>query len=277
VEAPPNGALSLILYSLLNNTMRILLLGDVVGEPGRRLLERFVPELRRELNIDFIVVNGENAAHGNGITENIARHWFDCLGIDAITTGNHAFDVKGISAYFQQEPRLIRPANWPPNSPGNGYLKVHTGTSEEIIIINLIGRAGMSTLADCPFRVVDAVLAKERADVLLVDMHAEATSEKQAMGWHLDGRVTAVFGTHSHVPTLDDKVLPNGTAFVTDIGMVGPYKGVIGMDKDCSLSRFLKIKGDKWKVAEADLQLHGFLLVTQGRKAIHSERIIRKM
>ncbi|MCL1907873.1 MAG: TIGR00282 family metallophosphoesterase [Holophagaceae bacterium] len=257
--------------------MKILFLGDVVGEPGRKLLEKFLPELRRELSVDFVIINGENAAHGHGINENIARHCLDNLGIDAITTGNHAFGVKGISTYFQQEPRLIRPANWPPDSPGNGYLKVHTTTNEEVLIINLIGRIGMQGLADCPFRIADAVLAKERADVFLVDMHAEATSEKQAMGWYLDGRVSAVVGTHTHVPTLDEKILPNGTAFVTDIGMVGGYKGVIGMDAESSLSRFLKVKAEKWKVAEDDLQLHGVFLETRGRKAIRFERIIKKM
>ncbi|MDR0499439.1 MAG: YmdB family metallophosphoesterase, partial [Holophagales bacterium] len=181
------------------------MLGDVVGEPGRRLLETFLPELRRELSVDFVVVNGENAAHGHGITENIARHWLETLGVNVITTGNHAFDVKGISTYFQQEFRLIRPANWPPNTPGNGYIKIHTATNEEILIINLIGRVGMTTPADCPFRAADAILAKERADAALVDIHAEATSEKQAMGWYLDGRVSAVLGTHTHVPTLDER------------------------------------------------------------------------
>ena len=253
------------------------MLGDVVGQPGRKLLETFLPGLRSDLCIDFIVVNGENASHGNGITENIAKHWLDVLGVDVITTGNHAFDAKDASTYFQKEPRLLRPANWPPNTPGNGYAKVHTATNEEILIINLIGRIGMNTPADCPFRAADAILARERADVLLIDMHAEATSERQAMGWYLDGRVSAVLGTHTHVPTLDNKILPNGTAFVTDIGMVGAYESVIGMDRHSSLSRFLKVKGEKWKVAENDLQLHGVLIETQGRKAIRFERIIRKM
>jgi metallophosphoesterase (TIGR00282 family) len=257
--------------------MRILALGDVVGEPGRRLLETFLPGLRRELSIDFVIVNGENAAHGKGITEKIASHWLEELGVDVITTGNHALDVKGVSAFFQQQPRILRPANWPSRTPGNGYIKVHTPTHEEILIINLIGRVGMSTLADCPFGAADAILAKERADVTIVDMHAEATSERQAMGWYLDGRVAAVLGTHTHVPTLDLRILPSGTAFVTDIGMVGAYESVIGMDIQSSLSRFLKVKGDKWKVAEKDLQLHGVLLETQGRKAIRSERVIKKL
>ena len=256
--------------------MRILILGDVVGEPGRRLVEAHVPVLRRELALDFVVVNGENAAHGNGITERIAREWLDELGVDVITTGNHAFDVKEIGSFFQKEPRLLRPANYPPGTPGNGHVKLHTPEGLEILVINLMGRVHMP-ICDDPFRCADAVLAKERADLVLVDMHAEATSEAQAMGWYLDGRVAAVAGTHTHVPTLDAKVLPGGTAYVTDIGMVGPYDGVIGMKKDNSLSRFLKAKGDRFEVAEGDLQLHGVLVLTEGRKAVSIQRILKQL
>ena len=256
--------------------MRILFLGDVVGEPGRRLMEAHVPALRRELALDFLVVNGENAAHGHGITDRIAQQWFDELGVDVITTGNHAFDVKEIGLYFQKEPRLIRPANYPPGTPGAGYVKLHTPGGQEVLVINLMGRVHMP-ICDDPFRCVDAILAKERADLVLVDMHAEATSEAQAMGWHLEGRVAAVVGTHTHVPTLDAKVLPGGTAYVTDIGMTGPYLGVIGMKRESSLSRFLKAKGDRYEVAEGDLQLHGVLVVTEGRKAVSIERILRTL
>jgi metallophosphoesterase (TIGR00282 family) len=257
--------------------MRIMMLGDVVGEPGRTLLEAFLPELRRDLSLDFVIVNGENAAHGHGITEKIAKCWLDTFGVGVITTGNHAFGVKGASKLFQGEPRLIRPANWPLDTPGNGYAKIHTATNEEILVINLIGRVGMATPADCPFRAADSILAKERADVVIVDMHAEATSERQAMGWHLDGRVSAVVGTHTHVPTLDAKILPAGTAFVTDVGMVGAYEGVIGMDRHSSLSRFLKVKEHDWKMAENDLQLHGVFIETKGKGAVRIDRVVRKM
>lgn len=256
--------------------MRILVLGDVVGEPGRRLLEAHLPALRREFSIDFVVVNGENAAHGHGITERIAREWLDELGIDVITTGNHAFDVKDIASTFQREPRLLRPINHPPNTPGNGYVKLHTRAGGEVLVVNLMGRVNMP-LCDDPFRAMDALLAKERADLVLVDMHAEATSEAQAMGWHLDGRVAAVLGTHTHVPTLDTRILPGGTAYVTDIGMTGPYSGVIGMTKESSLSRFLRVKGDRWEVASGDLQLHAVLVTTEGRKALSIERILRTL
>jgi hypothetical protein len=193
-----------------------------------------------------------------------------------ITTGNHAFDVKEIGSFFQKEPRLLRPANFPPGTPGGGYVKLHTPGGQEVLVINLMGRVHMP-ICDDPFRCADAVLAKERADLVIVDMHAEATSEAQAMGWYLDGRVTAVLGTHTHVPTLDAKVLPGGTAYVTDIGMVGPYDGVIGMKKENSLSRFLKAKGDRFDVAEGDLQLHGILVVTEGRKAVSIQRILKTL
>jgi metallophosphoesterase (TIGR00282 family) len=256
--------------------MRILILGDVVGEPGRRLVEAHVPALRRELALDFVVVNGENAAHGNGITERIAREWLDQYGVDVITTGNHAFDVKDSVALFQKEPRLLRPANYPPGTPGAGHVKLHTPGGLEVLVINLMGRVHMP-VCDDPFRCADALLARERADLVLVDMHAEATSEAQAMGWYLDGRVAAVAGTHTHVPTLDAKVLPGGTAYVTDIGMVGPYEGVIGMKKENSLSRFLKAKGDRFEVAEGDLQLHGVLVVTEGRRALSIQRILKTL
>ncbi len=256
--------------------MRILVLGDVVGEPGRRLVGTFLPELRRELRVDFVIINGENAAHGHGITERIARQWLDELGVDVITTGNHAFDVKEIVPYFQKEPRLLRPANYPPGTPGNGYVKLHTPSGLEVLVINLMGRVHMPPCDD-PFRCADAILAKERADLVIVDLHAEATSEAQAMGYYLEGRTAAVLGSHTHVPTLDAKLLPGGTAYVTDIGMVGPYDGVIGMKKEASLSRFLKAKGDRFEVSEGDLQLHGVLVVTEGKKAVSIERVLRKL
>jgi len=256
--------------------MRILVTGDVVGEPGRRLLEEHLPTLKRELSLDFIIVNGENAAHGHGITEHIAKGWFDNLGVDVITTGNHAFDVKDIGSYFQREPRLLRPANYPPGTPGSGFVKLHTPSGLEVLVMNLMGRVQMP-LCDCPFRTADAILAKERADLVLVDFHAEATSEAQALGWHLNGRAAAVVGSHTHVPTLDAKVLGGGTAYVTDIGMVGPYESVIGMKVEASLSRFLKAKGDRFEVAERDLQFHAMLIETEGKKATRIERVIRTL
>lgn len=256
--------------------MKILMLGDVVGEPGRRLLEAHLPELRRTHAVDFVVINGENAAHGHGITERIAREWLDTLGVDVITTGNHAFDQKGVEACFRGEPRLLRPLNFPTGTPGQGFVKLHTRDGAEVMVVNLMGRVHMPLCED-PFRTMDALLMKERADLVLVDMHAEATSEAQAMGHHLAGRVAAVVGTHTHVPTLDAKLLPGGTAYVTDIGMTGPYDGVIGMKKEASLSRFLSPLKAKYEVAEGDLQLHAVLVTTEGRKAVGVERLERRL
>ena len=256
--------------------MRILVLGDVVGEPGCKLVETYVPQLRSELALDFIVVNGENAAHGKGITSGIAKRWFDELGVNVITTGNHAFDVKGIASYFNTEPRIIRPANYPLGTPGNGYVRLHTAHGLEILVVNLMGRIFMP-MCDDPFRCADAILAKERADLIIIDMHAEATSEAQAIGWYLDGRVAAVLGTHTHVPTLDAKILTGGTAYVTDIGMVGPYGSVIGVKKENSLSRFLKARGERFEVAESDLQLHGILMVTEGSSVVSIQRILKTL
>lgn len=256
--------------------MRILVLGDVVGEPGRRLMEAHLPSIRREHQVEFVIVNGENAAHGHGITERIAQDWFDNLGVDVITTGNHAFDVKDIAAYFQREPRLLRPLNYPPGTPGQGFVKLHTPGGAEVMVVNLMGRVHMPPCDD-PFRAADSILQKERADLVIVDMHAEATSEGQAMGHHLDGRVAAVVGSHTHVPTLDAKVLPGGTAYVTDIGMTGPYDGVIGMKKEASLSRFLGPLKAKFEVSSGDLQLHAVLIATEGKRAVSIERIQRSL
>ena len=239
-------------------------------------METHLPALRRELSVDFVIVNGENAAHGHGITSRIAESWLAEYGVDVITTGNHAFDVKDITTLFQKESRLLRPANYPPGTPGCGHVKLHTNSGQEILVINLLGRVHMGPCDD-PFRAADGILAKERADLVVVDMHAEATSEAQAMGWHLDGRAAAVLGSHTHVPTLDTKILPGGTAYVTDIGMVGPYEGVIGMKKEASLSRFLKVKADKFEVAERDLQLHAVLVATEGRRAVNIERVLRTL
>ena len=239
-------------------------------------MEAHLPSLRRELGVDFVMVNGENAAHGHGITEAIARQWFNDLGVDVITSGNHAFDVKGIESYLRQEPRLLRPANHPPATPGEGFVRLHTKSGEEILVINLMGRVHMPPCDD-PFRCVDGILQKERADLVLVDMHAEATSEAQAMGWHLDGRAAAVVGSHTHVPTLDAKLLPGGTAYVTDIGMTGPYEGVIGMKKEASLARFLGPLRAKYEVASGDLQLHAVLITTEGKKATGIERVVRTL
>lgn len=217
--------------------MRILFIGDVVARPGRRAVTTHLLDLRQKHEIDAVILNAENVAGGFSITPPIARELFDA-GVDLMTSGNHIFDKKEVVPYIRKEPRLIRPANYPPGTPGNGVFEGRIG-GRNVAVINLLGRVFMPPVDD-PFRAVDQCL--ERLDpetkIRIVDMHCEATSEKYAMGWHLDGRASLVVGTHTHVPTADERILSNGTAYVTDIGMTGSYDGVIGMDKRDVLERF---------------------------------------
>lgn len=224
--------------------MRILFVGDIFGRAGRDILHKRLPELVRARAIDLTIVNGENAAAGFGITPQIAEDFFE-LGVDVVTTGNHVWDKKEIFEYMaaangdaRNARRLLRPANYPSPSPGTGFYEGKTRKGVGYAVINLQGRVFMVDNDD-PFRTADELLRKTHAKVIFVDMHAEATSEKVAMGWYLDGRVTAVVGTHTHVPTADERVLPKGTAFVTDVGMTGPYDSVIGVEKEQVLQRFL--------------------------------------
>ncbi len=252
-----------------------MMIGDVFGEPGRRLLDQHIQQLRKEYDLDFIVVNGENAAHGRGIHSSIANHWLTDLAIDVITTGNHAFDVKGIESFYDQEPRLLRPLNLELPKAGHGYWKGSVN-GVSFLVVNIMGQVHMPICSD-PFRAIDLLLSEVSADVTIVDMHADATSESQAMGWHCDGRVTAVLGTHTHVPTLDLKILPSGTAYVTDIGMTGPYGGVIGMDRETSLQRFYTGKRASMAVAQDQLELHAVIVSCNGQQTQHVQRICRTL
>jgi metallophosphoesterase (TIGR00282 family) len=238
--------------------MRILFIGDIVGSPGRDILTKHLAEIVARERADLVIINGENSAAGFGITPKIAEELF-ALGPDVITGGNHSWDKKEIQEYIPNEPRLLRPANFP-KSPGRG---LYVGTSRggvRFAVLNLQGRVFMAPL-DCPFRTADAELAKIPPDVkvIFVDMHAEATSEKQAMGWYLDGRVSVVVGTHTHVATADERVLPNGTAFITDVGMTGPHESVIGMDRGAMVKRFLDSMPTKFEVAIGDVRINGIL------------------
>ncbi len=217
--------------------MKILCIGDVVGGPGRRLFKAIVPGLRREASLDVVVVNAENAAGGKGITAEIARELFDA-GADVITLGDHVWDQKDTPALVAQERRIVRPANLPAGCPGRGWTTVSTQLGE-VTVVSLIGRTFMSP-ADCPFAAVDALLAGPlpRDGIVLCDFHAEATSEKICMGWHLDGRISALFGTHTHVQTSDAKVLPKGTGYITDLGMTGPVESVIGREIEPVMKKF---------------------------------------
>lgn len=213
--------------------MRILFIGDIVGKPGRRAVQVLLPGLRRQYTIDLVVANGENAAGGFGITPDTAEELFES-GVDVITTGGHVWDKKEVEPYLEKEGRVLRPLNYPPGVPGQGYYPMGNVT-----VVNLMGRVFIGTL-DCPFRTMDTLLsALPGSSMIVVDFHAEATSEKEALGWYLDGRVSAVVGTHTHVPTADPRILPKGTAYVTDLGMVGPLHSVIGNDPEDVLARFL--------------------------------------
>lgn len=238
--------------------MRILFIGDIVGSPGREMVSKHLSEIVARECVDLVIINGENSAAGFGITPKIADELF-ALGADVITGGNHSWDRKEILEFIPNEPRLLRPANFP-KSPGRG---LYVGTSRggvRYAVLNLQGRVFMTQL-DCPFRTADAELARIPPDVtiIFVDIHAEATSEKQAMGWYLDGRVSVVVGTHTHVATADERVLPNGTAFITDVGMTGPHESVIGMDRASMVKRFLDSMPVKFEVAIGDARINGIL------------------
>jgi metallophosphoesterase (TIGR00282 family) len=245
--------------------MLIFFIGDIVGAPGRRAVEELLPKVVDHYFIDLVVANGENAAGGIGITPQVAEQLLN-NGIDLLTSGNHIWKHKEILPYLDDTDRLLRPANYPPDTPGRGYTLIETAAGEKAAIINLEGRVFMNPL-ECPFRTVDYILAALPPDikVTLVDMHAEATSEKLAMGWHLDGRVSAVIGTHTHVQTADERILPGGTGYITDAGMTGPVNSVIGMKKEVILERFLSQRPQPFKVATQDIQMQGVLIKVDDR------------
>jgi len=239
--------------------MRLLFVGDVVGRPGRDALEALLPRIRDEREVDFVVVNGENAAGGLGITEKIARAFLG-LGVDVITLGNHAYAQSDVFPFLDTSDRIVRPANYPVGSPGRGHT-VFERDGRRLGVINVSGSVFLDA-SRSPFPAVDAAIAdlRGKSDWVLVDMHAEATSEKVAMGWHLDGRVTACVGTHTHVPTADARVLPGGTAYITDVGMTGPHGGVIGVKREQALQRFRTLVPVRFQTAEEDPQLNAVLI-----------------
>jgi metallophosphoesterase (TIGR00282 family) len=239
--------------------VKLLFVGDVVAGIGRRTLAALLPALRDEHQPDFVVVNGENAAGGVGITPKTAQELLD-LGVDAITLGNHAYRHRDVYEYLDRESRIIRPANFPKGSPGRGHTVVESNGTR-LGVINLSGQLYLEAVRS-PFAEADALLAELRdsADVVLVDMHAEATSEKVAMGWYLDGRVLAVVGTHTHVPTADARVLPSGTAYVTDVGMTGPRGGVIGVKKEAAIERFLTLTQVRFETSQDDPWVNAVLV-----------------
>jgi metallophosphoesterase (TIGR00282 family) len=239
--------------------VKLLFVGDVVGGLGRRTLASLLPGLRERHEPDWIVVNGENSAGGVGITEKTAREILD-LGADAITLGNHAYRHRDVYGFLDREERIVRPANYPTGSPGRGHTVVERD-GKRLGVMNLSGQLFVEA-ARSPFSEADAILAdlRGKADHVLLDMHAEATSEKVALGWYLDGRVTACVGTHTHVPTSDGRVLPGGTAYITDVGMTGPRGGVIGVKRELAIERFLTLTQVKFETSEEDPWLNGVLI-----------------
>jgi metallophosphoesterase (TIGR00282 family) len=240
--------------------MRILFIGDIVGEPGRQAMRELLPKIVKREKIDFVVANGENTAGGSGITPMIVDELLG-YGVDVITSGDHIWKRKEILDRIAEDARILRPANYPRETPGFGATVIASKSGIEVGVINLIGRVFMQAV-ECPFKTVRAEVdkMKKKTRIIVVDMHAEATSEKVALGWFLDGEVSAIIGTHTHIQTADEKILPKGTAFLTDAGMTGPYDSVIGRKKEQILNRFITQMPTKFEMAEGDIQLHGAII-----------------
>ncbi|MCY8499443.1 2',3'-cyclic-nucleotide 2'-phosphodiesterase [Bacillus atrophaeus] len=255
--------------------MRILFIGDVVGSPGRDMVKEYVPKLKTKYKPHFTIINGENAAHGKGLTEKI-YHSLMQAGADAITMGNHTWDKKEIFDFIDDVPHLVRPANFPEGTPGKGITYVKAN-GKELAVINLQGRTFLPPLDD-PFQKADELIAEaaKRTPYIFIDFHAEATSEKLAIGWYTDGRASAVVGTHTHVQTADNRILPKGTAYITDVGMTGPYDGILGMDRETIIKRFKTNLPVRFSVAEGKTTLSGVVIDIddQTKKAIKIERIL---
>ncbi len=240
--------------------MHILFIGDVVGKPGREAVAALVPELRRKRGVEFVVANGENSAHGAGLTISTV-HELLAAGVDVITSGDHTWDQRGFEAEVDRLPQFIRPLNFSPSAPGRGSTVVNVNGKLPVGVLNIIGRVYMPN-NDCPFRAADNEVAKLRrqTNIIIVDFHGEATSEKIAMGRYLDGKVSAVLGTHTHVQTSDDQILPGGTAYISDAGMTGPHDSVLGRDVQAVIRRFLTQMPQKLEVATGKVELCGVLL-----------------
>lgn len=240
--------------------MKIFFIGDIMGSPGRKAISALLHKVVDKYSIDLVVANCENASGGIGITPEVAEQLFQ-MGIDVMTSGNHIWKHKEIQPYLEANDRLLRPANYPAGTPGRGLTIIETAAGESAAVLNLEGRIFMNPL-DCPFRRADQELSSlpPHVKVILVDMHAEATSEKLALGWYLDGRVSAVIGTHTHVQTADERILPGGVGYLTDAGMTGPGDGIIGMERQVIIERFLSQLPQKFKVAGQNIQLQGVVI-----------------
>ncbi|HLR80172.1 MAG TPA: TIGR00282 family metallophosphoesterase [Bacillota bacterium] len=254
--------------------MKILFIGDVVGSPGRDMVQTYLPKLKEKYRPNMTIINGENAAAGKGITQKIYKQFLE-WGAHVITMGNHTWDKKEIFEFIDDTSNMIRPANFPEGTPGKGIVFININGAE-VAVINAQGRTFLPAIDD-PFRKMDALIeqAKKRTNIIFVDFHAEATSEKQAMGWHLDGKVSAVVGTHTHTQTADERILPNGTAYITDVGMTGPYDAIIGMERETVMKKFMTSLPVRFEIdKKGRTQLNG-LLVTIDKKTGNAFKIER--
>jgi metallophosphoesterase (TIGR00282 family) len=260
-------------------TIKILVIGDTVGKPGREACKRLIPKLKDEHGIDFVVVNGENLASGSSITRDTVNEVFSS-GADVITSGDHIFRKKEAAALAEENPCILRPLNYPKGVPGHGFVVATAPSGVKVAVVNLLGRVFLQTV-DCPFQTIETALKtiKSQAKVVLVDFHAEATSEKVAMGWFLDGQVSAVYGTHTHIQTSDETILPKGTAYMTELGMSGPYRSVIGRDIEQVLYRFRTQLPGPMEVATEDARLSGAIIEIdiETGKAVAIQRIHEKL
>lgn len=258
--------------------LKILFIGDIVGQPGRRILKVLLKEIIENEKIDFVIANGENAAGGFGLTYEVCQELL-ALGIDVITLGNHTWDNRDIYNVLERERRVIRPLNYPSGTPGEGFYITETSKGDPIGVINLLGQVFLDSLC-CPFRMAEEYLdhIHRKTKVVIVDIHAEATSEKMALGWYLDGKVTAVIGTHTHIPTADERILPKGTGYITDAGMTGPVDSVLGIKPELVITRFLTKRPVRFEVASGLIQLNGVVLeVNESGFTVKINRISRNM
>jgi len=253
--------------------LRILLIGDVVGRPGRRMVSEWVPRLIQERGIDFVVANGENAAGGNGLTHEVADALW-AAGVDVLTSGNHIFDKRDVLEFIDDSPRVLRPLNYPRGVPGRGVTVLPSRSGALVAVLNVSGQSFMPVSYGDPFQAVDAALAElPPVAAIVVDMHAETTAEKAALGWYLDGRVSVVVGTHTHVQTADERILPRGTAFLTDLGMTGPYNSVIGVRTELVLEKLLRQMPVRFETASGPAQLCGLLVTVEAGRSTAVERV----
>lgn len=241
--------------------MNILCVGDIVGQAGRDAVKELLPELKKELALDAVIANGENAAAGFGLTPRLANQLFEA-GCDVLTMGDHAWDKQELWEYYAQQEKLLRPANFPSGVPGKGWYVHETPSGAKLGIINLLGRVFMRYNVDCPFKKLEEIVSqvKKQTNVIVVDMHAEATSEKVALGYFVNGKVSAMVGTHTHVQTADERILSDGTAYITDLGMTGPHDSVIGQNKEKIIKRFLTSLPERFEIAHDDVRLNGVFI-----------------